>query len=92
MREITYDNLKIGMLIVPNADCFMLGVRWLVEEKQVDGSFYCKAHSMGVRSEWNCSDMILTENHSGIYERDDGKYLVRDGENLESWSKKFTKL
>jgi hypothetical protein len=91
MREVAYKDLEIGMLIVPDPDCFMLGCRWIVEEKQESGSFYCKAYSCGMRSEWNCSDMIITEKSTGLYERPDGMYWIKDGETLESWRKKFEK-
>lgn len=79
------------MLIVPDPDCFMLGTRWFVEGKREDGSFYCKAYSCGKRSEWNCSDMIITKNSDGVYEKSTGIYFVKDGESLESWRKNFNK-
>ena len=36
MREIYCNDLKVGMLVVPDSDVFMLGDRWVVEN--IDGN------------------------------------------------------
>lgn len=80
MIEISYINLTIGMLIVPNPDLFMLGGRYSVEEKREDGSFYCKRYNCGIRSEYNNYDWIVDAKTTDIL-------YAKEGETLESWRK-----
>ena len=85
MKEVTYKDLMIGMLIVPDPDCFMLGTRWFVEGKREDGSFYCKAYSCGKRSEWVCSDWIIDKDSKQ-------EFWYQKYETLEHWQKKFQQI
>lgn len=82
MKEITYKDLEIGMLIVPDTDLFMLGGRYLVEEKRNDGSFYCKRYNCGIRNPYIMYDWIVDEKTNDIL-------YIKEGETLDSWRKKF---
>lgn len=85
MKSITYKDLEIGMLIVPHVDLFMLGARYLVEEKRNDGSFYCKRYNCGIRSEHIMCDWIVNEKtYPSIF-------YIKEGETLDVWRKKFEK-
>ena len=81
---ITYKDLKVGMLIVPDLDGFMLGNRWLITEKKEDGSFYAQHYSCGKRNPYVISDWIITDKP--------GEYWYQLGETLEHWQKKFNKV
>lgn len=88
MKDIVkYKDIKVGMLLVPDLDGFMLGNRWLVTEKREDGSFYAQHHSCGVRNPYVCSDWIIKSD-------DDCKegFWYQAGETLEYWQKKFNKV
>lgn len=87
MKDLTkYEGIKIGMLLVPDLDGFMLGNRWLVTEKREDGSFYAQHHSCGVRNPYVCSDWIIDNKNP------DNEYWFQAGETLEDWRKKFNKV
>jgi hypothetical protein len=82
---IKYKDIKVGMLLVPDLDGFMLGNRWLVTEKREDGSFYTQHHSCGKRNPYVCSDWIIKNDA-------DREYWYQIGETLELWQKKFNKV
>jgi len=82
---IKFKDIKVGMLLVPDLDGFMLGNRWLVTEQRDDGGFYAQHHSCGKRNPYVCSDWIITPSTKQ-------EFWYQIGETLEHWQKKFNKI
>lgn len=77
---IKYKDIKVGMLLVPDLDGFLLGNRWLVKEQREDGSFYCEHYHCGIRDPYPQNDWLIKPDYG--YE-----YWYKVGETLEEWQK-----
>jgi hypothetical protein len=80
---VFFKDIKIGMMLVPDLDGFMLGNRWLVTGER-DGGFYAEHFSCGKRNPYVSSDWIIKDDPRG--------YWTKVGETLSNWICQHNKI
>lgn len=84
MRQVDFCEIKVGDLLAPDPDCFMLGDRWIVESVD-DTDVEIQIYHCGVclpRNNWYHSK-ISKDNRAGF------RFWTRE-ETLESWISYYT--
>jgi hypothetical protein len=84
MRNVSLDEIKVGDLLVPNADVFMLGDRWVVEavtDTHIEIQIYHCGVSLFRDNGWY--HMKISKDNK------EWEFLTRD-ETLEGWINYYT--